>query len=163
MSSQRLTRIGLAVALAVVAAVTHGASVSAEHAWNNYHWARTASSFDLTIVNSTTTDWDLYVMQAVGDWSGSAVLNMGEVDGSTSKKDRRKCNSPDGMVVFATIRTDQLVGWGLPAFRLMAATTLRRGIRSSTTRTSTRPTTTLTNGNGVWPVRSSVTTSVSAT
>lgn len=32
----------------------------AEHAWGNYHWARTSTtnSIDLTGVNSTTSDWD---------------------------------------------------------------------------------------------------------
>ena len=99
MSSQRLTRIGLAVAIAAAGAVTYGTVVSASHAWNNYHWARTTSPFTLTIVNSTTSDWDSYVTQAVGDWSASSVLNMVEdISGSTSNKDRRKCNSPDGMV-----------------------------------------------------------------
>lgn len=71
----------------------------ADHSWGNYHWARTTSSFDLTIINSTTSDWDPYVTQAVSDWSASGVLNMAE-DGSgdTSSRTRRHCRGGDGTV-----------------------------------------------------------------
>jgi hypothetical protein len=33
----------------------------ADHSWGPYHWARTTSSFNLTVINSTTSDWDGYV------------------------------------------------------------------------------------------------------
>lgn len=50
-------------------------------------------------------------MQAVSDWSGSDVLNMVEdMSGSTSKKVRRKCNSPDGMVRICN-NTYGATGW----------------------------------------------------
>ena len=49
---------GLVVAAGLILAVTYGGVVSADNAWKNYHWARTAASFDLTVVNSTTSDWD---------------------------------------------------------------------------------------------------------
>ena len=50
-----------------------------------YHWARTTTSFNLTIVNSTTSDWDPYVSQAIGDWStNSNVLDtIEDPNGST--------------------------------------------------------------------------------
>lgn len=71
----------------------------AGHSWGNYHWARTTNSFDLTIVNSTTDDWDSYVAQAISDWSVSGKLNMLEDEsGSTDSKLRRKCSSIDGQV-----------------------------------------------------------------
>jgi len=70
----------------------------AGHSWGPYHWARTTSSFDLTIVNSTTGDWDLFVAQAVSDWSKSSKLSMVESDDDTSKKTRRQCRAPDGKV-----------------------------------------------------------------
>ena len=31
---------------------TFNASVYADHSWNNYHWARTANSFELTVVKT---------------------------------------------------------------------------------------------------------------
>ena len=55
----------------VVAALTTvlAASLAADHSWQHYHWARTTSSFTLTVVNSTTDEWDPYVDRAAGDWS----------------------------------------------------------------------------------------------
>lgn len=97
MSSRRLRTVGLAVG--AVVAVTYGAVLSADHAWGNYHWARTSSSFDLTIVNSTTADWDPYVTAATADWSGSNKLNMIEdLTGSTDSKVRRSCSAPAGQI-----------------------------------------------------------------
>ena len=56
-----------------IAALLLASTSQADHAWENYHWARTTSSFDLILVNSTTSDWDAYVSQAVADWSGSRI------------------------------------------------------------------------------------------
>lgn len=71
----------------------------ADHSWSNYHWAKTTPSFDLTIINSTTSDWDEYVTQAVADWSASTVLNMIEnPNGSTNQKVRRQCKGGAGEV-----------------------------------------------------------------
>ncbi len=77
---------------------TCGGLVYADHSWGDYHWARTTSSFDLTVVNSTTSDWDPYVEQAVGDWSSSSVLNMVESSGSDAKRVRRRCQGGSGQV-----------------------------------------------------------------
>jgi hypothetical protein len=92
----------LAAAVAVVGALMVGALgtvISAEHAWGSYHWARTTSSFDLIVVNSTTADWDPYVTAAAADWSQSATLNLVEdPSGSTSTRDRRRCRADTGTV-----------------------------------------------------------------
>jgi hypothetical protein len=99
MQSVRIVR--LATACGVAATLTCGAVLLADHSWNNYHWARTTASFNLTIVNSTTSDWDRYVTQAISDWSSSNndVLNMIEdPSGSTADKDRRQCRAPSGAV-----------------------------------------------------------------
>jgi hypothetical protein len=84
--------------IAICAVATIGGVVMANHSWGNYHWARTTASFNLTIVNSTTDDWDPYVAQAVSDWSISKKLNMEETQGSTSDQDRRWCRGPEGAV-----------------------------------------------------------------
>lgn len=74
-------------------------SVQADHSWGPYHWARTTSSFDLTIINSTTPDWDVHVAHAISDWSRSSVLNMIEdTSGSTAKRVRRQCKGGNGLV-----------------------------------------------------------------
>lgn len=86
-------------ALAMSALLSFSAPGYAQHAWGDYHWARSTISFDLTIVNSTTENWDGYVSGAIGDWSTSTVLNMvEETNGSTSSRVRRKCKGGDGSV-----------------------------------------------------------------
>ena len=83
----------------------------AENSWNNYHWARSSAPFELTIVNSTTNDWDVYVSQATGDWSQSSVLDMLEdANGATSKQVRRKCKGPTGQVRICNLSYGQ-TGW----------------------------------------------------
>ena len=100
------------IILAVGVTVLISATSFADHSWNNYHWARTTNSFDLTIVNSTTSDWDLYVGLAVSDWSSSSKLNMIEDPNSddTSKKTRRRCNGPVGQVRICNLAYGQ-TGW----------------------------------------------------
>ena len=96
---------------AALGAILISGSSLAAHSWSNYHWARTTTSFDLTIINSTTSDWDPYVTNAVGDWSSSSKLNMAEdINGSTSKKDRRQCNGPAGGVRICNLAYGQ-TGW----------------------------------------------------
>jgi hypothetical protein len=94
----------LKTALALVSAVAISVPAWADHAWSNYHWARTTTSFDLTIVNSTTSDWDGYVSAAITDptmpdWSDADSLNVVEdPDGPTSSRVRRKCQGPSGKI-----------------------------------------------------------------
>lgn len=90
--------------LAVLIAAGLPMAASADHSWGDYHWARTSSSFDLKVINSTTSDWDPYVSQAVSDWSKSGKLNMVEdPNGDTSSKARRRCSAPDGMVLICNL------------------------------------------------------------
>ena len=84
--------------ITALAAVVISTASYADNSWGNYHWARTSSSFDLPIINSTTSDWDTYVTQAVADWTGSSVLNMLEESGNTSTRTRRRCKPPGGKV-----------------------------------------------------------------
>lgn len=82
----------------------------ADNAWGPYHWARTTASFDLTVINSTTSDWDGYVANATYDWSESLVLNMVDTDGSDSKKVRRRCKAPSGKLRICNLAYGQN-GW----------------------------------------------------
>lgn len=82
-----------------IGALLFSAVGHASHSWGNYHWARTTASFDLPVINSTTSDWDDYVGVAVSYWSQSLVLNMAEdIYGSTDRKVRRQCKGGSGMV-----------------------------------------------------------------
>jgi hypothetical protein len=94
--NQRRSSLSALIGLGVTVALS--VAVVADHSWGNYHWARTTSSFTLTIVNSTTDDWDGYVHNAVLDWSISQKLDMDQTDGSTSDRDRRQCRTPQGAV-----------------------------------------------------------------
>jgi hypothetical protein len=89
------TRKGLLAALTLTVI---SAPSLADHSWGDYHWARTTSSFDLTIVNSTTGAWDGYVAVAENDWSTSTKLNMVQAEGDTETTTRRQCRAPQGQV-----------------------------------------------------------------
>ena len=82
----------------------------ADNSWGNYHWARQANPFALTIVNSTTADWDGYVGAAVADWSTSTVLSFVETDSSTSSRVRRRCKPPTGQIRICNLSYGQN-GW----------------------------------------------------
>ena len=97
--------------MTALAAVVISTASYAGHSWGTYHWARTSSSFDLIIINSTTDNWDNYVTEAVADWSASSVVNLVEdTTGSTSKRTRRRCKAPDGKVRICNLAYGQN-GW----------------------------------------------------
>ena len=106
-----LSAASIVFALALLTSTTN-----ADNWWGTYHWARTTGSFDLTVVNSTTSDWDGYVSQSISDWSSpiapwTTYLTMVEdPNGGTSKKTRRQCKAPDGQVRICNLAYGQ-TGW----------------------------------------------------
>lgn len=97
----------------VIAAGALSAVVTADHAWSTYHWLRssTSSEAQITVINSTTSDWDGFVAVALDDWSRSSVLDMVEdANGSTESTVRRKCAAPDGQVRICNLAYGQN-GW----------------------------------------------------
>lgn len=99
------------IAMAVLGAALISTASYATHSWSSYHWARTTNPFDLIIINSTTSDWDGYVSQAVSDWSSSIVLNMVEdPNGNTSSQTRRRCKAPGGKLRICNLAYGQN-GW----------------------------------------------------
>lgn len=97
--------------LAAMSAAGFISSAAADHSWSNYHWARTTSTFDLKVINSTTPDWDGYVSQAIADWSQSSALDMVEdPNGDTSSKTRRQCRGGTGTVRICNLAYGQN-GW----------------------------------------------------
>jgi len=109
MGSIRPFGVALASTVAIVAAGL-GTTVLASHSWGNYHWARTTSSFPLTIVNSTTGDWDPFVTAATQDWSKSTRLDMVQSAGLEDSTVRRKCSAPTGQVRICNLEYGQN-GW----------------------------------------------------
>ena len=78
-------------------------SALANHAWANYHWARTANPFTLKIGDNVTAAWDAYLGNAAADWqvtSGSCnnpsnPVRCNIVAGTSSGK---RCNSVAGTI-----------------------------------------------------------------
>jgi hypothetical protein len=105
-----VTKKFLSAASIVFALALLTSTTNADNSWGTYHWARTTDSFNLTVVNSLTSDWDIYATAAESDWSESTMLSMLEVDGSTNKRVRRKCNAPDGQVRICNLAYGQN-GW----------------------------------------------------
>jgi hypothetical protein len=65
------------------------------HAWANYHWARTSNPFTLKIGDNVTSAWDSYLDTTISDWSTSTVLDATKVAGGTKPK---KCRATNGQV-----------------------------------------------------------------
>lgn len=82
LSRRRATSI-LAVAFLVT---VFQSSSSASHSWGGYHWARTSNPFALKTGDNVSSAWDVYLDEAIADWSQSAVLDLQEVTGSKNPK-----------------------------------------------------------------------------
>lgn len=80
---QKIFYILLVVLLFSVFAIN---SVEANHAWGNYHWARTANPFTLQLGDNLTSAWDSYLAVASTDWSVSDVLDTSVVAGQSNPK-----------------------------------------------------------------------------
>ena len=73
------------VGVGLIIAVTSGAIVSAEHAWNSYRWNQSSVPVVLTLGdNFSSPVWNAHLTVAVADWTASSGLSLTEVDGATS-------------------------------------------------------------------------------
>ena len=79
--SLRTRQLVTATGLTVIVAV---ATVTANHSWGNYHWARTNNPFALKVGDNVDGNWDSYLVEAITDWSQSSVLNLTGVAGGTN-------------------------------------------------------------------------------
>jgi len=91
------------VCLASAIAIGLVTSLSANHSWGGYHWARTANPFTLKVGDNVSTAWDLHLITAADAWSDSTVLDLTVVTGGTNNKNCRPtagrievCNSRYG-------------------------------------------------------------------
>jgi hypothetical protein len=69
-------------------------SVSADHSWGGYHWARTSNPFTLKLGNNLTGGWVPYLSLASSDWTTSSVLDTTIVSGMGGKS----CKATSGRV-----------------------------------------------------------------
>jgi hypothetical protein len=93
-----MLRTLLAAGIAAVAFATLAAPALADHAWSNYHWARTANPFTVklgdNVTNTSASNWEAALARASSDWSASSVLDAPVVPGNTTG---RQCKPTDGM------------------------------------------------------------------
>ncbi len=91
--SRKLAAIGALALLVALPGVT-----AANHAWGDYHWARTSNPFTIKVVDSMTTDWDDNLDIAIADWNSSSVMNLAEEAGDDSTRARKRCVAITGKV-----------------------------------------------------------------
>lgn len=79
--------IALSAASLLVLALT--STASANHAWNNYHWGRTANPFTLLVGDNVDASWDGHLATAASDWSQDTAgnpLNLSVVSGQAKSR-----------------------------------------------------------------------------
>jgi len=79
----------------ILALAAFPASVSANHSWGDYHWARTSNPFTLKVGDNVNSAWDSYLNEAISDWNPSTVLDLTKVAGSTTG---RRCRPTSGRI-----------------------------------------------------------------
>ena len=103
----------LAVATLCALATVGAGPASANHAWGNYHWARTANPFTLRVIDANSSNWDGHLNAAINDWSRSSVLDLVRESGREGKNCRaetgkvKSCNGNygnNGWLGLASIR-----------------------------------------------------------
>jgi hypothetical protein len=91
---KRLIRAGLFT----LAAATVATPAIANHSWNNYHWARTTSSFTLQVIDSTTTAWDYAFVESLARWGQSNALEFNVVSVQDDSRTRKRCPASAGQM-----------------------------------------------------------------
>lgn len=84
-------------ALAAVSVVAITVPASANHSWNNYHWARSGSQITPPVKMAVTSAWRNYVQTAAADWNQSSVIQSpGPTDVSN---DPKRCAAIAGQIL----------------------------------------------------------------
>ncbi len=92
---KRLLLVGGAISMILAIAVP----ANAGHSWENYHWARSANPFTVTLVDSLDATWDAYLPPVSSDWSQSQVLDTTITAGASDLITRTACAAIAGKVV----------------------------------------------------------------
>lgn len=110
--------------LAVAIALAAGAAF-ADHAWGNYHWARTDNPFTLLAGDNVDGNWDGYLNGAIADWNKSTVLDLVKVAGGTRPKN---CRPTAGRIEVCNARYGNN-GWlGIAQIWITGGTHITQGI-----------------------------------
>jgi hypothetical protein len=87
-----------AAALGTCAALAGALTAQASHSWNNYHWARTTSSFTLQVTDSVTSNWDDELGLALSQWSQSTKLDLRVSAYDDATRARKQCRAIAGQL-----------------------------------------------------------------
>lgn len=93
----KFNRLAAAVVGAAVV-LTASLTANATHTWNNYHWARTTSSFTLQVIDSNTSNWDDELALALSQWSQSTKLDLAITSYGDSTNTRKQCRAVAGKI-----------------------------------------------------------------
>ena len=114
-------RLGIGVFVAMLA----GATLSANHSWNGYHWARTTDTFTLKAGDNVSSQWDAFLDEAIADWSQSAVLDLQKVAGQANPKN---CRPTAGRIEVCNSRYGN-TGWlGIAQIWVTGGTHITQGV-----------------------------------
>lgn len=80
---------------------------NANHAWNGFHWGRTANPFTVELGDNVSSAWDGYLATTASDWSASSVLDTLVKAGKTKP---RACKATNGRVEVCSDRYG-FTGW----------------------------------------------------
>jgi len=89
--------VGTIGVMALLLALLTGPA-SADHSWNDYHWARQSNPFTLQVIDSVTTNWQTDYNTALGDWSEADEFAMTTTSAQDDAKTRKRCQTATGMI-----------------------------------------------------------------
>jgi hypothetical protein len=92
-----MRKVFVTLGLAVLFASVLVPAASASHSWGNYHWARTANPFTLSIGDNVSSAWDGYLRTASSDWSADTAGNPLNLT-VTVAAGKGKCGSVSGRI-----------------------------------------------------------------
>lgn len=93
-----MNRVRVSTGAALLLALALALPASADHSWNNYHWARTTSSFDLQVVDSVTPEWQFAFDESLSRWGQSSAFDNVAVPGDESSRARKRCQMVAGQM-----------------------------------------------------------------
>ncbi len=93
-----MRRLTLSLCVLALAIVAFAPAAHADHAWNNYHWARTANPLPLKVVDSVSADWQFEFDTALAEWNVSSVLDMSVASADDSNRARKQCKMVVGQM-----------------------------------------------------------------
>ena len=97
-------RLWFAVIAVMVSTSVMPRTTSANHAWGNYHWARTSNPFTIKLGDNLNSTWDPYLSYSASDWaatSGSCNNSQNPVRNSIvpgSVSNLKRCTALSGTV-----------------------------------------------------------------